>query len=355
MTKESSVRSLSATLRRLNRLSETDASRFRSARLKPLEGFGSNPGQLRAWSHVPVEVGRSPALVVVLHGCTQTAALFDACSGWSRLADDNGFVVLFPEQLRSNNANLCFNWFNPVDIRRNSGEALSIRQMVEHMIKRHSVNPSRVFITGLSAGGAMVNAMLAAYPEVFSAGTILSGLPYKAASTVPEALDRMRGHGLPDGQTLRTKLRNASDHQGPWPTVSIWHGAKDDTVVPANARAIVEQWRGVHGVGRQPTVTQQRGGGSLDIWKDASGRDVIELYTLPGMAHGVAIDTSAGYEMSGRFFLDVGLSSTIETALAWGLIKTPIERRIKTPSRTPDGISAVIERALRAAGFISSK
>ncbi|MDX0284215.1 hypothetical protein GOC36_29685 [Sinorhizobium meliloti] len=102
MTKESSVRSLSATLRRLNRLSETDASRFRSARLKPLEGFGSNPGQLRAWSHVPVEVGRSPALVVVLHGCTQTAALFDACSGWSRLADDNGFVVLFPEQLRSN-------------------------------------------------------------------------------------------------------------------------------------------------------------------------------------------------------------------------------------------------------------
>lgn len=263
--------------------------------------------------------------------------------------------MLFPEQLRSNNANLCFNWFNPVDIRRNSGEALSIRQMVEHMIKRHSVNPSRVFITGLSAGGAMANAMLAAYPEVFSAGTILSGLPYKAASTVPESFDRMRGHGLPDGQTLRTKLRNASDHQGPWPTVSIWHGAKDDTVVPANARAIVEQWRGVHGVGRQPTVTQQRGGGSLDIWKDASGRDVIELYTLPGMAHGAAIDTSAGHEMSGRFFLDVGLSSTIETALAWGLIKTPIERRIKTPSRTPDGISAVIERALRAAGLISSK
>ena len=283
------------------------------------------------------------------------AALFDACSGWSRLADDNGFVALFPEQRRSNNANLCFNWFNPEDVSRNSGEALSIRQMVEHMIKRHNVNPSRVFITGLSAGGAMANAMLAAYPEVFSAGAILAGLPYKAASTVPEAFDRMRGHGLPDGQTLRTKLRNASDHQGPWPTVSIWHGAKDDTVVPANAMAIVELWRGVHGIGRRPTLTQKRGSGTLDIWKGASGRDVIELYTLPGMAHGVAIDSSAGYEKSGRFFLDVGLSSTIETALTWGLIKTPMERRMKTPVRPGDGISAVIERALRAAGIISSK
>jgi poly(hydroxyalkanoate) depolymerase family esterase len=342
-------------LRRLNRHSKTDLPRHGSVRIKPLESFGSNPGQLGAWSHIPVDVGSSPALVVVLHGCTQTAALFDACSGWSRLADDNGFVVLFPEQRRSNNANLCFNWFNPEDVSRNSGEALSIRQMVEHMIKRHNVNPSRVFITGLSAGGAMANAMLAAYPEVFSAGAILAGLPYKAASTVPEAFDRMRGHGLPDGQTLRTKLRNASDHQGLWPTVSIWHGTKDDTVAPANAMAIVEQWRGVHGVGRRPTLTQKRGSGTLDIWKGASGRDVIELYTLPGMAHGVAIDTSAGYERSGRFFLDVGLSSTIETALAWGLIKTPIERRIKTPSRTPDGISAVIERALRAAGIISSK
>lgn len=340
------MRSLSDTVRRLSRqryASEIPGSV--ASPLEPLERFGPNPGELRGWCYAPQSIAPSPALVVVLHGCTQSAAVYDACSGWSRLADDYGFALLFPEQVRSNNSNLCFNWFNPADVRRGSGEVLSIRQMVEHMIERCNVDRSRIFITGLSAGGAMANAMLAAYPDVFSAGTILAGLPYMAASTVPEAFDRMRGYGLPNTEALQAKIRSAFDHKGPWPRISVWHGTGDDTVVPANATAIVEQWRGVHGIGPHPSSTKRRGSRTLHIWKNASGRGVIELHTLSGMAHGAPLDTAAGHEKSGAFFLDVGISSTVETARAWGLGGP------KLPTCPTDGIRAAAASALRWTGL----
>lgn len=106
-------------------------------RLSELSGFGSNPGALKAWTHVPAGLAEGAPLVVVLHGCTQTAAGYDLGSGWSTLADHCGVALLFPEQQRANNPNLCFNWFLPGDTRRNSGEALSIRQMIEAFADRH--------------------------------------------------------------------------------------------------------------------------------------------------------------------------------------------------------------------------
>src|SRR6187200_1501364 len=124
------------------------------SRLSALDDFGANPGKLGAWFFAPEQAGSTP-LVVVLHGCTQTAAGYDRGSGWSELAEAYGFAVVFPEQQRSNNANLCFNWFEPGDTRRDAGEALSIAQMVDTMIKRHGLDQQRVYISGLSAGGAM--------------------------------------------------------------------------------------------------------------------------------------------------------------------------------------------------------
>ncbi|TIL83807.1 MAG: PHB depolymerase family esterase, partial [Mesorhizobium sp.] len=117
-------------------------------------------------------------LVVVLHGCTQTAAGYDDGSGWSQLADQEGFTLLFPEQQRANNPNLCFNWFVPGDTKRNGGEALSIRQMIGAVVVEYGLDRKRIFITGLSAGGAMTSVMLACYPEVFAGGA--SGQPCTA-------------------------------------------------------------------------------------------------------------------------------------------------------------------------------
>lgn len=125
------MRSLSDTIARLAAFQAPKGNMGRSYgadRFSDLPRFGSNPGALRARRHIPEGLPEGASSVVVLHGCTQTAADYDYGSGWSRLADRHGFALLFPEQRRSNNATLCFNWFVPGDIRRDAGEALSIRR-----------------------------------------------------------------------------------------------------------------------------------------------------------------------------------------------------------------------------------
>ncbi|MDF2115117.1 PHB depolymerase family esterase [Roseiarcaceae bacterium H3SJ34-1] len=291
-------------------------------RLTPFSGFGSNPGALKAYSYVPPhrELRRAP-LVVVLHGCTQTAAGYDHGSGWSLLADTYGFAVLFPKQQRINNSNLCFNWFVPEDITRDSGEALSIRQMIDAMIVRHDLDPRRVFITGLSAGGAMTSVMLATYPEVFAGGAIIAGLPYGGATTVPEALARMRAQGTPPERELQSLLHAASPHRGPWPTISVWHGSADHVVAPDNAQAIVAQWRGVHDVSVEPTRTEIVDNYPRRVWRNAGGRDVIEEFTVTGMGHGTPLKTrdAGDVGMPGPFMLDAAISSSLHIATFWGL------------------------------------
>jgi poly(3-hydroxybutyrate) depolymerase len=154
-------------------------------------GFGSNPGDLRMFSFVPGKLQPAPALVVVLHGCGQTAAGYDLGAGWSTIAKRYGFALLMPQQQSSNNVNGCFNWFNPEDTARERGEACSIRQMIARMVGDAGIDPHRIFVTGLSAGGAMTSVMLATYPEVFAAGAVIAGLPFGVATNVREALNGM--------------------------------------------------------------------------------------------------------------------------------------------------------------------
>ena len=130
----------------------TGAAGNTTTRLRENFGFGSNPGNLRMFVYRPPSLADNPALVVVLHGCTQTAAGYDLGAGWSTLADRYGFVLLFPEQQRSNNPNGCFNWFQPAHSQRGKGEPLSIRQMIEKSVVDHGIDRRRVFVTGLSAG-----------------------------------------------------------------------------------------------------------------------------------------------------------------------------------------------------------
>lgn len=290
-------------------------------RLVPLTSFGSNPGALRGHLYVPKDLSPNPALVAVLHGCTQTAAGYDVGAGWSEMADRHGFIVLFPEQQRQNNPNLCFNWFAPADNRRDAGEALSIRQMISAVLASHSIDPSRVFVTGLSAGGAMTAVMLATYPELFAGGAIIAGLPYGCANTVPEAFDRMRGHGMPDARALAALVRQASHHDGSWPTISIWHGSADATVSVSNAQAIVEQWRTLHNVNPAPDRIENILGHRRRAWNDAAGREVMEEYTIAGMGHGTPLDTVSdeGCGTSGAYMLEANISSTLLICRFWGL------------------------------------
>ena len=351
-------------------------------RLRQLPETGSNPGALSGSYYVPDKLPDGSPLVVVLHGCTQTAAGYDHHSGWSRLADEAGFALLYPEQRRANNPNLCFNWFIPDDTQRNSGEVGSIRQMIETVVLAHRLDRARVFVTGLSAGGAMAASMLATYPDVFAGGAVIAGLAHGTAKTVPEAFDRMRGHGLPSERQLQRILREASDHDGPWPRLSIWHGTADQTVAEANAQALAAQWRGVHRLAEKPSTTTVSGALTRHVWLKPSGEPAIELNMIAGMGHGTPV--AAGLGTAGPFMLDVGISSTREIAAFWGLAdmkgervspasrpqaaRTPPPRSglagdKKAPQQTdaheprpevsePSGVQKVIEDALRSAGLM---
>ncbi len=320
------------------------------SRLIEWAGFGSNPGALRAYRYKPEGLAPGAPLVVVLHGCTQSAAAYDLGSGWSQLADRHGFALLFPEQQRGNNANLCFNWFAPGDIRRDSGEAHSIAQMIEGTIAGYGLDRRRVFVTGLSAGGAMTAAMMATYPELFAGGAVIAGLPYGSASGVPEALERMRGQGLPGEAALLRAVRNASPHAGPWPTLSVWHGQQDHVVVPAAGEAVLLQWRGLHGLSESPSETQSIGPHRRRVWRDGGGIARIEAFTIAGMGHGTPIDAGDGIGVPGPHMLQAGISSTRHIAAFWG-IGDPVALAATKPATAREAAGQAAPVSPSTAGF----
>jgi poly(hydroxyalkanoate) depolymerase family esterase len=348
-------------------------------RLKEVSGFGSNPGDLLARSYVPQDLAAGAPLVVVLHGCTQSASSYNQGAGWTSAADEHGFALLFPEQQRANNPNLCFNWFSRADTGRGRGEALSIIQMVQHLCSRHAIDPHRVYITGLSAGGAMAAAVLATYPDVFAGGAVIAGLPFGTASTVPEAFERMRGQTPFGPDQLTWLVRSASDHAGGWPTLSVWHGRSDQTVDASNAAALVDQWRGLHGVVAAPTRTERVAGQLRRVWCNHDGQEVIEEYVIADMGHGTPIHAALAShgETAGPYMLDVGISSTRRIVAFWKLDRGSkpsqtaappsttelVETRLRTrpehdqsvppPTSPASRVQAVIEKALRSAGLMS--
>ena len=139
------------------------------ANAESVENFGSNPGNVNMYTYVPEDMPANAPLVVSLHGCFQDAETYNKV-GWTTLADKWKFYLIFPEQKRSNNLYKCWNWFQTENTKRDHGEIKSIVQMVEKMTADYSIDSSRTYVEGLSAGAYMASALLASYPDVFAGG-----------------------------------------------------------------------------------------------------------------------------------------------------------------------------------------
>jgi poly(hydroxyalkanoate) depolymerase family esterase len=294
--------------------------------LAPVISFGSNPGALKAYEYIPGGLPANAPLVVVLHGCTQTAAAMQS-AGWEALADQYKFAVLFPEQQTANNPVRCFNWADengdPANVVRGQGENASIIAMIDAQIATHSLDTKRVFVTGLSAGGAFTAVMLATWPDRFAAGSIMAGIPYRCATDLSGAY-KCGSPGVtktPDqwGDLVRA---GSAGFSGPWPRVQIWHGSMDTTVATKNADELVKQWTNVHGTDATADTTETIGSATRTAYA-ADGTVVVESYLIGGMGHAVVVgDDPMGMctAKAGTFFVDKGICSTLRTAAFFGLL-----------------------------------
>jgi poly(hydroxyalkanoate) depolymerase family esterase len=307
--------------------------------------FGSNPARLRMFTYVPEGLPENAPLVVNLHGCRQTARDYGSGSGWTALASRYGVALLLPEQATSNNPSRCFNWFEHANAERTGAEPTSLHQMIGWMLEHYRLDRQRVFVTGLSAGGATASNMLALYPELFAGGAIIAGLPYRAADNVGEALRVMAEGRVRTAAEWGGLMRGATAYRGPWPRISVWHGSADDRVHPSNSEEIVKQWTDLHELPPIPTIDETNKEYRHRTWQTPLGSPLVESYTIPDLGHGAPIaSTKDGPEAGGPFLIDVGISSTQLIASFFGLVP-------KAVAEAPPPRASLLTRVLRALGL----
>jgi poly(hydroxyalkanoate) depolymerase family esterase len=182
--------------------------------------------------YIPARIrGRRTSLLVMLHGCGQTPEDFATGTRMNDLADEHGFLVVYPAQSAAANAFTCWNWFRGKDQAREAGEPALIAGITREVALEHAVDATRTYIAGLSAGGAMAVVLGATYPDLFCAVGVHSGLPYRAAHDAASAMVAMRG---------RTTRVDSAGVMHAMPTI-VFHGDRDTTVDVGNGSAIVDR------------------------------------------------------------------------------------------------------------------
>jgi len=259
--------------------------------------FRNDAGSRAYKLYVPAGKSDAPrAMIVMLHGCTQSADDFAAGTQMNRLADEHGFMVVYPEQAAHANPSKCWNWFKPQDQLRGAGEPSLIAGIVREVAQRHGADPRRIFVAGLSAGAAMAVVLGETYPELFAGVGAHSGLPYGSAHDIPSALAAMKG-----GRSAMPGLDNVPGAAGTprrkavqAVPVIVFHGDRDSTVRQKNGAHIVQQARDAHGaqgedadlrVSTQSGVTSGGREFSRTVHADPEGQPRIESWTLHGAGH----------------------------------------------------------------------
>ena len=289
---------------------------------EPLYDFGSNPGRLWTSVYAPSKASAPATLIIALHGCLQSGRIYGLESGWSDLADRFGWVILLPEQPFTNNWLECFNWFDPTKAKHGGDEVVSIRQMITAVVARYHIDQQRIFITGLSAGGAMTAAMTADYPDLFAGAAVIAGVPFGCATNAQAAQKCLKPGRNRSPEAWAKQVRKAAPAPAAYPRLAVWQGQADDVVAPMNARELIEQWTAVDSIdlasGRSDTIK----GLPRTTWANGSGAPVVQLVLVPGMRHAVPVnpgDTPESCGTIGSYAASVGICSSLEIARFWGI------------------------------------
>lgn len=235
---------------------------------------GTRPYKL----YTPARAGDGPRpLVVMLHGCTQTADDFAVGAGMNALADEHGFLVAYPEQPMAANQMGCWNWFNPQDQQRDRGEPSILAGLTRAIIAEMNVDPGRVFIAGLSAGGAMAEVMSVTYPDLYAGAGVHSGLVYGAASDTASAFMAMSGQSRGAARRAKDRVRTI-----------IFHGGSDQKVHPTNGELILAEARAGLSAHHQERTERGNANGrpySRKVVSDMRGVPQVEYWSIEGLGH----------------------------------------------------------------------
>lgn len=254
--------------------------------------------------------GTAVPLLIMLHGCTQTAADFAAGTRMNQLAEQYGFIVVYPQQKRRFNRSLCWNWFKPSNQSRDGGEPARIAQIVQIIRQSPSqwtIDSNRIYIAGASAGAAMAVILGATYPDIFAAIGVHSGAEYRAATNTIGGLKAMLTGGpdpLKQGQKAFAAM---GSYKRPVRTI-VFHGTRDRVAAPANGEQVVQQWMQTNHLASQGlyradfqrpdsiTTGQMPGGHSYTVstWKDHAGNEIQEYWKIDGLGHAWSGGSSQG-------------------------------------------------------------
>jgi poly(hydroxyalkanoate) depolymerase family esterase len=279
--------------------------------------FGDNPGELTASYLSPSKHTKS--LVVLLHGCVQRGQALAKQSGFLALAKQHNFTLLLPQQSPKNNVKSCFNWFSEQDTAKDQGEVLSIKNMIIALKAQSEFE--RVYIAGLSAGGAMTSAILTHYPELFSAGAVIAGLPYPCANDLAKAISCMRNGPSQSSVELARLAMQGNEAVEQWPRLIVITGNNDNVVNPKNSQHLALQWSKLSKNSLAIVKTSQ-----VDyrqtLWQSNEEPPQVKLVEINGISHGVTVNsTFENRDVSANFLFESSLDSASDIIDFWSLGK----------------------------------
>ena len=306
-----------------------------AASLVEITGFGQNPSNLRMHVYAPDNRPVPPPILVAIHYCTGTGPAFFSGTEFRSLADQYGFIVIYPSATRSGQ---CFDVSSPQALRRNGGsDPVGIKSMVDYVISSYGANANRVYVTGASSGAMMTNVMIGNYPDVFKAGAAFMGVPHSCFATTDGSMWNTQcanGQRIMTSQQWGDLARNAfPGYTGARPRMQLWHGTADTTLRYPNFGEVIKQWTNVLGVSQTPSSTDTPQSGWTRTRYGGTGVNApVEGISVNGVGHSLPLAGQA--RMAIQFFgLDTGGNQGPDTQAP----STPTN--LAAPSATSSSIS----------------